>query len=329
MDMTEKITTGLLHVLAGHWAVCADNLGLERKWAFEDYELDTRLKAVNKWYKLNFGVNNLFTDVEKLKRFATMEDNRVDLVMGSPPCIGISTGNPDSDSDHAANHAITRWASLVDLFEPNAFIMEMVHNFRTSKKYADIRKKYEDTLNKKYYWTAPVWNLSNGFGSPCDRKRVFYIGYHHKYNYTPTMPNATEPIVNVLDVFNGKYYYDTALDNPTEKEAVARKMTKKFNPEWKGPYSSLVKDPDFFTCLPDQPSRTFTAVGGAYFKHPDNHRLITKAEAKRLMGFPDDYHIKCGFSTTIRSCAWGVPIMSLDVIVGQVVDELQMLMRTQ
>ena len=132
----------------------------------------------------------------------------------------------------------------------------------------------------------------------------------------PTCPPALNTIVTGRQVFEG-------LDNPTEDEAVAQKLTHKWNPLWKGPYSVLLKKGiDYFRLPEDGPGRTFTAVGGVYIRHPDGHRAITKHEAKRLIGFPDDWIINAGYSTVIRACAWGVPVMSLIPIIKHVVSEM-------
>jgi len=190
-----------------------------------------------------------------------------------------------------------------------------VSNFKTSKKFKDLYNKYREILKEHYDFISPVLHLHR-YGSPTKRKRVFFIGFHRNYETTPTTPEAINTIVTARQIFEG-------LPNPTEDEAVAQGWTHKWNPKWKGPYSSLLKDPNFFTLPEDMPGRTFTAVGGVYFRHPDNHRAITKAEAKRLMGLPDDYKIPAGFSTVIRACAWGVPVMSLNIIIDHVVKELK------
>jgi site-specific DNA-cytosine methylase len=80
---------------------------------------------------------------------------------------------------------------------------------------------------------------------------------------------------------------------------------------------------DYFRLWDGKPGRTFTAVGGVYFRHPDGHRAVTKDEAKVLMGLPPTYKIPAGYSTVVRACAWGVPVMSLEMIIGHVVEGMQ------
>ncbi len=321
-----KTTVGIFHVLAGHWHVAAEELGLETVWAHEN------LMKVGKFFRLN-RPNIPFTGNYQMfqrmrEKDAAMGIAAPDMIVGSPPCVGISTGNPTAGKDHAANIEIIRFAEVVDAVEPKAFIMEMVHNFKTSKKFRDLYNQYKDILNRKYNFISPVLQLSR-YGSPTKRKRVFFIGFHkdkieglfHGAVPTrmriPTCPPALNIIVTGRDVFEG-------LDNPTEDEAVAQKRTHKWNPLWKGPYSVLLKKGiDYFRLPENGPGRTFTAVGGVYIRHPDGHRAITKEEAKRLIGFPDDWVINAGYSTVIRACAWGVPIMSLVPIIKHVVEEME------
>jgi len=303
---------GIFGCLAGHWVVSAKNVGLDVVWAFENGS-DARLSKMASFMRFN---HREIPFSDNFKWFMEKQRKQADIIMGSPPCIGISTGNPNSKTDHAANQGMLMFADAVMHDKPSAFIMEMVAMFKKSTKFYPLYKQYMEKYQDEYNIISPILDLEN-YGSPTERERVFFIGFHKDLDYKPTIPKPLNTTVTARETFA-----KAGLDNPTEEEAVRAKRTQKWNPNWKGPYSSLTRDPNFFTLPEDGPGRTFTAVGGSLTKHPDNHRCITKEEAKVLMGLPKDYRINAGFSTVIRACAWGVPVQSLDVIIKHVSSEL-------
>lgn len=308
---------GIFGVLAGHWAVAALDCGLDIEWTYENRR-DSRLKKMSSFFKINHPQIPLYGYAEQV-----MRATHPDIVMGSPPCIGISTGNPKSSPDHAANQGMLRFAEAVQHHQPKAFIMEMVSGFKTNKKFKPLYKEFIDIISEDYEMISPVLKLEN-YLSPTVRKRVFFIGYHEYLGIRPSKP-PSKPWRTTMEWKDARTLFKEAhLDNPTEKEAVAAKRTHKWNPEWKGPFSCLAKYGINYFKLPDgKPGKTFTAVGGVYIRHPDGHRAITKEEAKVLIGFPRDYIIPAGFSTVIRACSWGVPLISLRLIIKHVVDKIE------
>lgn len=304
---------GIFHVLTGHWCIAAEICGLDVVWAHEDW------MKVGKFFKINRPDIPFTNDYEVFKRkrmkvFTNLGDF-ANIIVGSPSGAGLSAGNPRAKPQHTSNQKVIRFAETVDLLQPQAFIMEAISTLKTSKKFRPLYNRYREILSRHYRFTSSVLQLHR-YGSPTKRKRVFFIGFHWKLGRKPTMPPALNTVVTARQVFRG-------LPNPTEDEAVAEGLTHRWNPEWKGPFSALVRDPDYFTLPEDKPGRTFTAVGGVYFRHPDNHRAITKAEAKRLMGLPDDWEIPAAYSMVVRACAWGVPVMSLVPIINHVVGEMK------
>lgn len=308
---------GIFGVLAGHWVVASEAEGLDIAWTYENWH-DRRLKKMSKFFRLNYPRIPIYGYTQQV-----MNAEHVDLIMGSPPCIGISTGNPDASPEHAANQGMIRFAEAVQHHKPKAFIMEMVAGFKTDKKFRPLYKEYTDLISENYNMLALVLNLEN-YHSPTNRKRVFFIGYHDYLGKSPSRP-LSDPYRTSTEWKDARTLFEEmGLDNPSEKEAVAQKRTHKWNPDWKGPFSCLKKYGIDYFQLPDEaPGKTFTAVGGVYVRHPDGHRAITKEEAKVLMGLPKDYIIPAGFSTVIRACAWGVPVMSLKMIIRHVVNEIE------
>jgi site-specific DNA-cytosine methylase len=310
---------GIFGVLAGHWAVSAEHLGHDVVWTYE-WHADSRLKKMSKFFKMNHRSIPLYGYESQVINKA--DELPVDMIVGSPPCIGISTGNPNSKAGHGANQGMIAFARAVQAYKPKAFIMEMVSNFKTAAKFKPLLKEYEELIGEGYDFIGPVLNLEN-YDSPTKRKRVFFIGFREDLGISPEVPYPSNWMTNPNWKDARTLFEEAGLDNPTEAEAVAAGRTHKWNPEWKGPFSCLLKYGIDYFRLPDKkPGKTMTAVGGVYIRHPDGHRAITKEEAKVLIGFDKDYNIPAGFSTVIRACAWGVPIMSLDNIVSQVVDQL-------
>ena len=290
---TKKLTCGIYFTMAGSWAVGLKKLGFDIKWHY-------CIEEFHEVFSLNFPEVLMTDELSDI-------DERLDLIVGSPPCIGMSSANPASGMDHPANQVTLDFAIVVDVLKPKGFIMEMVPMI-TRPKFESLFNMYKAIIGKSYNYNYEVINFAD-YGVPHNRKRFIIMGVKKSLgNFEEIVfPKSVKEKTTLKEAFAG-------LPRLTERQAVEQKLTRKFNPKWKGPYSMYIKKPDHFQLRWDKMTPCVTNIGTQYFRHPDflnknkaYHRLITYREAARLMEFPDNFNFIGNYSKKIKQISWGVP----------------------
>lgn len=300
---------GIFYSMAGSWAVALRDIGIPIAWHI-------CAKEFHKPFALNF---------PEVPLFAPYPSNLelVDMIVGSPPCVGMSIGNrkfegneSEARPEHDANRITIDFARTVSNFMPKAFIMEMVPAFM-SDKFKSLFDEYMALL-ADYNVKADVINFAD-YGVPQTRKRAIIIGLRKDLGKLPVfpLPFTTEKNerTTVRQAFAG-------LPTLTEDEAVAQKLTRKFNPLWKGPRSKYLLTKHKLKLDWDSPSWTVSALDTVYFKHPESIRLITWREAARLQEFPDDFRFEGGFAKCVKHAAWGVPCKGISHFIAAAISEI-------
>jgi len=287
----KKLTAGIFFTMAGSWAVALKELGINIKWHY-------CIKEFHEVFSLNFP-EILMTD--KLSDI----NEEVDLIVGSPPCIGMSSANPNAKIDHNANQETLNFAMVVEILRPKAFIMEMVPTI-IRPKFEYLFNQYKSVLQMNYSFVYRIINFVD-YGTPQVRKRFIILGLRKDNLNEIIFPNPSNKKITIKEAFYG-------LPKLTEKKAVEQELTRKFNPKWKAPFSKYIHNPGYFQLKWEGVAPPFTAMGGVYFKHPDflednleYHRLITYREAARLQEFPDNFRFVGKFSKQVKQISWGVP----------------------
>ena len=287
-------TCGIFHSFAGHWQLIAEALRLKTVWYYEN-EPKTRQIIENNRPELN-----IIDDASEIEK--------VDIIMGSPPCVGMSQANPKACIEHPANIEMFKFSEAVAMLQPEYFFMEMVPTI-TQKRFSSLYNKLLKTFKQTHKTLVKTFNYKD-YKVPQSRKRVFFYGNTKRYIPWPEKIGES----NIREAFKG-------LPNYSRKEAIDNKLAIRIKPKWKGPYSMLEKKPEYFYLDWDGISPTVTALGTMYFRHPDRHRRITYREAARLMEFPDNYSFEPhSLSMKFRDVGWGVPILGTAKILYKILN---------
>jgi DNA (cytosine-5)-methyltransferase 1 len=90
-------------------------------------------------------------------------------------------------------------------------------------------------------------------------------------------------------------------------------------PEWKSDFNLM-------RASWDQPCPTITATGAQLTRgglyHPDENRLFTIAELKRLMGLPDDFHLTGSFNQKAERIGRMVPPLMTKALASAVYEKI-------
>lgn len=146
---------------------------------------------------------------ESLKR-------KVDFILATPPCQGVSLIGKNKTNDEMINDQrnflIFHAFDIIDVLDPKVVIVENVDRF------LDMRFPYEDGLynieyilrkkyGKKYNIDVNIYNAQN-YGVPQSRKRVIIVLYKNEYKFerpkTQNIITVREAIGNLPSLESGQ-----------------------------------------------------------------------------------------------------------------------------
>lgn len=179
-------------------------LSLGFKWAgFECLVANDNFREASETYALNFPETDfVFGDISEIETKKEIfriigSKEKVDLVVGGPPCQGFSNAGKRLIDD-PRNVLYKEFISVVSTTKPKVVLMENVEGILSMGKgqvFAEIRKDIEDL---GYFVEARKLNAAD-YGVPQRRKRVIIIGsrkdeaglmFPEKSSYlTPTSTN--------------------------------------------------------------------------------------------------------------------------------------------
>lgn len=99
-----------------------------------------------------------------------IDDIKIDVVIGGPPCQGFSNANKQRVINDPRNKLYKEFVEVVQTVQPHFFIMENVIGMKNI-----AHQVIEDFKNAGYETEYSVLNAAD-FGIPQNRKRIFFIG---------------------------------------------------------------------------------------------------------------------------------------------------------
>jgi DNA (cytosine-5)-methyltransferase 1 len=150
-------------------------------------------------YKTNFPKHTLIQkDISKLsnEEIKSLIGNKViDVIIGGPPCQGFSmAGNIGRKFiDDSRNQLFKEFARIVEIVQPNYFVMENVARLFTHNK-GETKKEIIELFKKmNYIVECKVVNTAD-FGIPQVRNRVLFIGNRISNNIVFPTKTIDKPI---------------------------------------------------------------------------------------------------------------------------------------
>jgi DNA (cytosine-5)-methyltransferase 1 len=131
----------------------------------------------------------IYTEISKWKKKG---NDRVDVVIATPPCQGISVINhKKNDSEIIRNSLVVESIEIVKKIKPRVFIFENVMGFQKTicttpdKRNIPIDDYVRESLGSNYIITGRIMNLMN-HGSNSSRTRTLMIGVDKSYRNSIT-----------------------------------------------------------------------------------------------------------------------------------------------
>lgn len=106
-----------------------------------------------------------------------MLPDRVDVILGGPPCQGFSSLNKNRTAGDERNSLWREYVRVVHRARPKAFVIENVATFLKSPEYEALEAEADDGLLKDYELNPGLLVAAN-YGVPQKRKRTIVIATH-------------------------------------------------------------------------------------------------------------------------------------------------------
>lgn len=181
-------------------------------------------------------INNLLKDINKLKRF-----EKIDIVVGGPPCQGFSMANRQRIIDDPRNKLYKSYVKVVEIVKPKFFVMENVKGM-----YSVSQQIKEDFEKIGYNVSCKILNAKD-FGVPQNRERLIFIGNNLEYNNEEIfnqIQKKSKTISNFVlkDALYGLRELEALREkNATEKDTVnSGKKIEKNNSEELNEYLKII-----------------------------------------------------------------------------------------
>ncbi|MGL5936783.1 MAG: DNA cytosine methyltransferase [Cetobacterium sp.] len=264
-------------------------------------------------------------DITKIKIETVFREykNKIDVVIGGPPCQGFSQKGARKSIKDERNFLFKYYYEVVKYLKPKYFLMENVPNLLTSEKGLFKQEIIEIFQSLGYELDIKILNAFD-FGVPQMRKRAFILGKLGDNKILLPVTNGEKNVVwdaisdlaflnsaegkeeqNYLYEIKSKYQKQMRTSNilynhkATCHSEIAIKRLKLVPPEgtrdslpeeektksiYSGTWSRMKKNEPSVTI-----TTRFDTPSSGRFTHPYLHRAITVREAARIQSFPDDF----------------------------------------
>jgi len=273
-------------------------------------------------------------------------DNKIDVIVGGPPCQGMSLSGPRKFDD-PRNRLYLSYIRLVKEIQPKAFIIENVPGLVTLYK-GEIKDSIIKEFSNIGYRIEYKVLLSSDYGVPQVRKRVIFVGYktgefcfpEPKEKQVSCLEALSDlpPLTNTLGEPDTPYYKEPE----SEYQVVMRKRSLTVNNHIAAKHSehvqktiALIPPGENYKSLPDgyKSSRNFHVAwtrfpadkpaptidtGHRHHFHYMYNRVPTVRECARIQSFPDDFIFIGNKTEQFRQVGNAVPPLMAERIAEQV-----------
>lgn len=247
-------------------------------------------------YKANFPETVVFhgdiatLTTEEALRLSGLKPGELDIFDGSPPCQGFSTMGRRKFED-PRNQLFKEYCRLLMELQPKVFIMENVPGMIRGRMKVIYNEIHAALRKCGYKVKAQVLSASN-YGVPSARQRLIFIGVRKDFGTVPSFPLGSSRAVTVREAFRG-----VPAEEPVKLEGKAAIMYPRIRPGYDAGevHKAMWGSEALFSVRRlawDKPAPTLTKVMNpnvAALCHPEEARVVTVAEAKRLQSFPDSF----------------------------------------
>lgn len=228
--------------------------------------------------------------------------NKIDVVIGGPPCQGFSNMGNKNSSD-PRNYLFQSYRNVIKWLDPTSFLFENVKGIRTMFEGRFFEKVINEFLSIGYNIHFSLLN-SNNYGVPQKRERIIIYGSKISKQYLfPSHDSSSfgnlKSYSNVGDAIMDLVGKENRFPNhiPLNHGEIVTKRYELIPEGGKLPKAENLP-PDIrrknfgntYTRLDrEKPSSTIVPGNNALPVHPTLNRSMTPREAARIQTFPDSF----------------------------------------
>lgn len=302
----------------------------------------------------------IVNDITKLPIDSTFSPyrNKVDLIVGGPPCQGFSQKGKRKTIHDERNFLFKYYYEVVSLVKPTYFVMENVPNLLTAENGYFKKEITELFESLGYTISSDVLNAAD-FGVPQNRKRAVIIG--KLGSEAIELPVPTEERVTIWDAIsdlaylnsgegeekqsykykpqsqyqrklreNSDYLYNHVATKHSDLalerlKLIPPNMGKEVLPPehrtksiYSGTWSRMLKDDVSVTI-----TTRFDTPSSGRFTHPFLDRAITVREAARIQSFPDSFVFYGNKGSQMKQVGNAVPPLLAKAIADVIMSDIQ------
>lgn len=293
-----------------------------------------------------------------LKQVFGKYSNKIDVVIGGPPCQGFSQKGQRKTIHDDRNFLFKYFVSVVKMVKPRYFVMENVPNLLTAGE-GYFRREIEELFNNIGYFLKYRVINSADYGVPQNRKRAVLIG--KLGSSAPELPISKNKKTTIWDAISdlaylqsGEGFEEQEYQRPvkTEYQKLLRgNSTKLFNHKatrhsplalkrlsmippnsgkemlpkehltksiYSGTWTRMRKDEISVTI-----TTRFDTPSSGKFTHPFLDRAITVREAARIQSFPDNFKFVGNKGSQMKQVGNAVPPILAKVIAETIMNDMK------
>ena len=170
----------------------------------DDNSIETLKYNFKKENKDKFINQDIYDFINKSK--SNEYTNKIDLIMGGPPCQGFSTANRQNVLNDPRNKLYLTFLKVIEIIKPKFVLIENVNGIKK------ISKEIINKLSNIGYHADFKTLQSSEFGIPQNRKRVFFFGVKKSNKSLKKINNFFDYLENIKSK-QKKYNLKDALFN--------------------------------------------------------------------------------------------------------------------
>ena len=264
-------------------------------------------------FRLNFPRVPLYHgDIAKLSvdeclRLAGVKPGELTVFDGSPPCQGFSTSGKREIGD-ARNQLFREYCRLLEGLRPRAFVMENVSGM-VKGDFKLIFAEILRTLKRCGYRVKARLLNAMFYGVPQSRERMIFIGVREDLGIEPSHPAGWSEPVTLRDALAGADPSGTPRVSPLRARrwadtAIGGSHVERFSLKrlsWNKPSNTILK-----------------VSGSGGLMHPDEPRLLSLDELRRVGSFPSLFALVGKFDDGVNRIGNSVPPLLMRSIAAHV-----------
>lgn len=314
--------------------------------------IDNDEKALETFEKNHDGSKTICGDITELSYENDIKpligDKRIDIIVGGPPCQGMSLSGPRKFDD-PRNKLYLTYIRLVDEIRPKAFVIENVPGL-VSLFGGQIKDSIIEKFTKMGYSIQYKILCASDYGVPQNRKRVVFVGTRDddmKFQYPKVNSNqvtckmALSDLPALIDSL-GENVQDYLCEPQNDYQFLMRAHSEKVYNHIAANHSDKVKKiislvpaggnykdlPEEYintrnfhvawTRFPDDKPAPTIDTGHRHHFHYEYNRVPTVRECARIQSFPDDFIFVGNKTQQFRQVGNAVPPIMAQRIADQV-----------